>query len=111
MTLKPQFVGKKIQKQPRDWDIGKLTLPNIYSRHSSYIDLACKSTILSEKLPPSERAVHYHGLRTHYQKMLWPLIDNLELKATDWGWKLDAEVITPVMTDKEIAPESSTKVI
>ena len=31
--------------------------------------------------------------------MLWSLIDNFKLEATDWGWKLDEEVITPVMTD------------
>ena len=68
-------------------------------------------TTSPEKLPPSERAAYLHGLRTHYQIMLWSLIDNFELEATDWGWKLDDEVITPVMNNKEIAPESLTKVI
>ena len=73
--------------------------------------MACKGTISPEKLPPTERAAYYHGLRTHYQIMLWSLIDNFKLEATDWGWKFDDEVITPVMTDKDIAPESLTKVI
>ena len=43
--------------------------------------------------------------------MLWSLIDDFELKATDWEWKSDDEVIIPVMADKEITPESLAKVI
>lgn len=108
-TLKPQFVGKEIQKQPRDWDTGKPKLSNIHFRHK-YIDLTCKGRISPEKLPPFERAAYYHGLRAHYQT-LWSLIDNFEHETTDWGWKLDDEVIKPVMADKEIAPKSLAKVI
>lgn len=108
-TLKPQFVGKEIQKQPRDWDTGKPKLSNIHFRHK-YIDLTCKGRISPEKLPPFERAAYYHGLRAHYQT-LWSLIDNFEHETTDWGWKLDDEVIKPVMANKEIAPKSLAKVI
>ena len=45
--------------------------------------------------------------------MLWSLIDVGELKseAIDWGWKIQDGVVAPIMTDKEIAPESLTKVI
>ena len=64
--LKQQFVGQKIQKQLRDWDIGKAELSNVHFRHNKNIDLVCKGTISSEKLPPSERSAYYHGLRTHY---------------------------------------------
>lgn len=67
--------------------------------------------ISPEKLPPTERAAYFHGLRAHYQVMLWSLIDDFELDAIDWGWKLHDGVITPVMTDKDIAPEALTKVI
>ena len=49
--------------------------------------------------------------RTHYQIMLWSLIDDFELKAADWEWKSDDKVIIPVTADKEITPESLTKVI
>ena len=111
MTLKPQFVGEKIQKQPRSWDIRKPKVSHIHFRHNKYIDLACKGTVSPEKLPPSERVAYYHGIRTHYQIVLWSLIDNFELEVTGWAWKLDDEVITPVITDKEIAPETLTKVI
>ena len=111
LTLKQLFVEKKIQKRPSDQGIGKPKLSNTHIRHNTYIDLACKGTMLTEKLPPSERAPYYYGLQTHYPIMLWPLIDNFELEATDQRWKLEEEVITPVMDDKEIATESLTKVI
>ena len=109
--MKSQFVGKKKQKQPSDWEFGEPKLSNIHFRHNKYIGLECKGTISPEKLLSSEKAAYYHGLRNHYQIMLWSFIDIFELEATDWGWKLDDEVITSVMTDKEIAPESLTKVI
>ena len=49
----------------------------------------------------------------HYQILLWSLIDDDELKleATDWGWKIQDGLTTPIMTDKEVALESLIKVI
>ena len=83
----------------------------LFFRHNKYIDLACKGMISPEKLPPTERAAYYHGLRAHHQIILWSLLDDFEIRATDWGWKLNNGVITPIMTDKEFAPESLTKII
>ena len=40
-------------------------------RYNKYIDLACKGIISPEKLPPSERAAYFHGLRCHYQIFLF----------------------------------------
>ena len=62
--------------------------------------------ISPEKLPPTERAAYFHGLRSHYQIILWSLIDDFEINATEWGWKIQDGVITPIMTDKDIAPET-----
>lgn len=50
-------------------------------------------------------------MRAHCQKKLCSLIDDFELDTTEWGWKQHDRVITPVMTDKDIAPEVLTKVI
>ena len=56
--------------------------------------------------------VRYHQRNVHLLKeLLTTMVNNFELEATDWGWKLDDEVTTPVITDKEIAPESLAKVI
>lgn len=67
--------------------------------------------ILPEKLPPTERAAYFHGLRAHYQIIKWSLIDDFEIAAVDWGWKERDGMLVPIMTDKEIAPETLTKVI
>lgn len=81
-------------------------------RYLKYVDLACKGIIAPEKLPPSERAVYYHGLRSHYQIMLWSILEeDFNIPAIEWGWQMKNNMITPVMTDKEIAPENLTKVI
>eukprot|EP00794_Sanderia_malayensis_P019666 gene19666-21613_t len=82
-------------------------------RYNKYIDLACKGIISPEKLPPSERAAYFHGLRSHHQIFLWSLIpdDGLKLEATDWGWKMQDDVMTPIMNDKHIAQDSLTKII
>jgi hypothetical protein len=83
-----------------------------FFRYHKYVDLACKGIIAPEKLPPSERALHYHGLRSHYQIILWSMLeDDMNIQATDWGWKIQNGAIIPVMTDKETAPEYLTKVI
>ena len=82
--------------------------------YSKYIDQACKEIILLEKLPPSCRAGYFHGLTSHYQIMLWSLIDEdgtVEIVATDWGWKMQNGTLVPVMTDQDIAPDSLTNII
>ena len=73
--------------------------------------MACKGIIAPEKLPPSERPAYYHGLRCHYQIIEWSLLEDFEITATDWGWKLTNDVLVPVMNDAKIAPESLTKII
>jgi hypothetical protein len=83
-----------------------------FFRYCKYVDLACKGIIAPEKLVPSERAIYYHGLRSHYQIILWSMLeDDFNVKATDWGWKIQNDVVIPVMTDKKMAPEILTKVI
>ena len=69
--------------------------------------------LFHQKNLPSERGAYFHGLRCHYQILLWSLIDDegMKLEATDWGWKTKDGLITPIMTDKEVAPESLIKVI
>ena len=76
--------------------------------------MACKGIISPEKLPPTERVAYFHGLRSHYQIMLWSLNKDeglFEFVATDWGWKMQDGKLVPIMTDQEIAPESLLKVI
>lgn len=82
-------------------------------RHASHTNMACKGLIEPEKLPPTERAAYFHGLRTHYQVMCWALLeDDFDFNVCQWGWRnTKNEYLVPIMTDKPIAPESLTKVI
>ena len=34
-----------------------------------------------------------------------------KLSEEEWGWKRDNDILLPIMTDMEIAPESSLKVM
>ena len=43
------------------------------------------------KLPPTERASHFHSLRVHLQVMLWKMLTTEEYRFNPekWGWRLD----------------------
>ena len=81
--------------------------------HDRYMDMACKGLIEPEKLPPTERAAYFHGLRTHYKVMRWSLLeDDFDFNVCQWSWRNKKnDYLVPIMTDKPIAPESLTKVI
>jgi len=83
----------------------------ILYRYQKYADLACKGIVTPEKLPPTEKTAHYHGLCCHYQIIQWSMIDDFDIQPSAWGWKLENGVLAPVMTDEEIAPQSLIKVI
>ena len=69
------------------------------------------SNIEPERLPPTERAAHYHSLRVYLQVIQWDELDNKCCNALDWGWKIDKGVMHPIMTDLEAAPENVLKFI
>ena len=74
-------------------------------RYQKYADMSCRGNIQPEKLPPSERACFYHGLRTFSQIMEWKNIDEERgLNLLDWGWKKNGSSVAPITTDKEYAP-------
>ena len=74
--------------------------------------MACIGKIAPEKLPPSQRAAYFHGLRT-YQVMYWSLLgEEFKFNVCDWGWrKNNNNELVPIMTDMPIAPETLTQVI
>ena len=75
--------------------------------------MACKGSFEPAKLPPTERAVYYHGLRVHLQIVIWKLLDDgsIELKPNEWGWHWKNNLLQPITTDMDVAPESLLKVI
>ena len=73
--------------------------------------MATKGVIAPERLPPTERAAFYHGLRVYFQIIVWSLIKNFEMDALNWGWIMNNGMLVPIRTDKDVAPDCLTKVI
>ena len=74
--------------------------------------MVSRGEILPEKLPPTERAAHYHSLRVHLQIIVWLTFGNTNLEdSLEWGWKLEDSILCPVMTDLAVAPEDLLKYI
>ena len=41
--------------------------------YQKYLDMSCRGVIKLEKLPPTERACYFHGLRVFLQIMEWKI--------------------------------------
>ena len=96
---------KAVYKCAADKSLGKI-------RYQKYIDMSCRGNILPEKLPPTERASCFHGLRVFYQIMQWRCIDEeVKLNLLEWGWKKSGSSITPITTDLAYAPSSLQHII
>ena len=65
-----------------------------------------------ERLPPTESAAYFHGLRVHLQTITWKTLDEESLLlAEDWGWKKVADELQPIQVDIEVAPEKLLKAV
>lgn len=74
--------------------------------------MASCGSVRPENLPPTERAACFHGLRAHYQIMEWSLQEESRmLQAVDWGWKEHRNMLLPIPTDLDLAPELLKKVV
>lgn len=53
------------------------------------MDMVAKGVVQPEKMPPTERAAFFHGLRVHLQVITWKLlndINTLQIDPREWGW-------------------------
>ena len=74
--------------------------------------MCCKGVLEPERLPPTERAAYFHGLRVHLQTLTWKTLDTKNpLLAEDWGWKMVENKLRPIKVDIEVAPERLLKVV
>jgi len=57
-------------------------------RHTMYSSMCVgrKSRPVPERLPPTERAAHFHCLRAHYQVVQWETFMAGSLEVCKWGW-------------------------
>ena len=74
--------------------------------------MCCKGVLEPERLPPTESAAYFHGLRVHLQTITWKTLDEESLLlAEDWGWKKVADELQPIKVDIEVAPEKLLKIV
>ena len=83
-------------------------------RNNKYLDMCYKGKVEPERMPPTEKAAFYHGLRAHWQIATWKLLNDdvgCSLKPEDWGWKLQDARMTPIKSDLPVAPERLIHII
>ena len=66
------------------------------------------SCVQPQQLPPTSVAAKYHSLRVYHQVQSWRGYD---LPPTDWGWKVTGSNLTPIMTNKDVAPQDLLEMI
>ena len=73
-------------------------------RNNNYMkmSISSKSNIQPLRLPPSERAAHFHSLRVHLQVIKWKSLGSDGNDRTQWSWCLK-DFLTPEMTDQIIS--------
>ena len=59
-------------------------------------------------LSPTSGSVKYHSLRVYHQIQEWL---GVEMSYVDWGWKLSAGNLLPIMTDLQPAPQKFLKIV
>jgi len=76
-------------------------------RYTAYKQAISRSFLSSSfqlaSLPPTSAAAKQHSFRTYLTVQEW--MGN-RLLLTEWGWRLQDGMLTPVETDRPIAPDT-----
>ena len=83
-------------------------------RYVKFLEMVSASKVVDpHKLPPTERAAHFHSLMVHLQVMLWKMLTTEEYRfdPEKWGWRLDGAKLNPIMTNLPAAPETLLKFV
>ena len=81
-------------------------------RYQKYCEkVASRSTrIQPQSLPPTSCAAGFHSLRVQLQVQQWKEHD-AGMALGDWGWNVDDQQVTPVMTSKPPAPVALLQIV
>ena len=75
------------------------------------MEMVSTGNIDPQKLPPTERVARYHSLRVHLQVTIWEKLTIDEFDPKQWGWRLNGNTLSPIMTDINVAPENLLKFV
>ena len=76
--------------------------------YQQYLEMISKGVLQPEKMPPTNRAAFFHGLRAHHQIVIWKMLNdkNVILDPKDWCWFVSEDVISPIKTNNIVALKS-----
>ena len=76
-------------------------------RYEKFCVKAATSTVPVQPgaLPPTSGSVKYHSLRVYHHWL------GVEMSSVDWGWKVSARNLLPIMTDLQPAPKIFLEVV
>ena len=72
---------------------------------------SCGKKVESERQPPTERTAFFHSLWVHQQAVVWAKLANNALVPQELAWKLESNILSPIMTDLDPALENLLKFI
>ena len=68
------------------------------------------ATFKIQSLPPTSSAAKYHSYRAYFAVQEW-MSNSGDLKPIEWGWEMQGGMLSPVLTDKPVAPETVLLII
>ena len=75
-------------------------------RYKKFMEMtSCGNKVEPERLPPTERTAFFYSLRVHQPVVVWAKLANNALVPQEWGWKLENNILSPIMTDLDLASE------
>ena len=75
-------------------------------RYNKYMSQVATTTshLRPEMLPPTEAAVKHHTFRVYVQVHQWRNLSISSIDPVGWGWKIENNLLVPIMTDLDPAP-------
>ena len=64
-----------------------------------------------ESLPPTESAAGCHSRRVYLQVQVWKKLNDSAVDPLFWGWKLQNDRLTPIMTEMALAPKELLNIV
>jgi hypothetical protein len=68
-----------------------------------YLHIISPKYVAIERMPPTSRACYFHCLLVHHQVSTWRNLGTV-LSKEEYGFKLEAGSVVPIMTDMAPAP-------